>query len=270
MKIEKVNNYKCKPIITTNSYKFPTNKISGTTDFYLGGVYGVRGGGKSTLILNLLDIEEHLVSGENITYIISPTKDSKFSYYIDNKYKDNIVYYDELTIDILDKVFNAIKSRIDDWNFKKKMLEEAEDLEDNDYELYEDYNINHPPISTLIIDDSINSTIFTHNSKDSKKFMKYYLRHRHLYTHIFVLSQTSKGIPKSYRTNSNFIIMFPFRDSNVYKGIFDEYSILFQNDFNKFLSVMDKIEMRGNHSFLLIFFDSVKYVSINFNERILF
>lgn len=269
MKIEKVNNLKNKPIITNSGYKFPKNNISGESSFYLGSIFGVRGGGKSTVILNILDIENHLLQGDNKVYLVSPTKDDKIEQFI-NKYKDNINYYEDLTINTLDDIFKNIKARIDEWKFKDELIEEQDNNLDEILELYDGFEWDHPPISTVILDDSIHSKIFCSNTKDSKAFMRYFLRHRHLYTHIFVLSQHCKSIIKSYRTNSNLIIMFPFRDSNIYKTMFDEYAGLFDNNFNNFLSVMEKIEQRNNHSFLMIFYDNNKFININFDERIIF
>jgi hypothetical protein len=269
MKIEKINNFKNKPIITKNNFTFPINNISKERSFYLSSIFGVRGGGKSTVVLNILNIENHLLQGENKVYLVSPTKDDKINKFIEDN-KDNVNYYDELTIKTLDEIFINIQSRIDDWNFKNKLLEENLELEENDFDIYNKFNFDHPPISTVIFDDSINSSIFCSNSKDSKKFMKYFLRHRHIYTHIFVLSQHCKSILKSYRTNSNLIIMFPFRDGNIYKQMFNEYAGLFDNDYNNFISIMDKIDKRNNHSFLLIFYDNNKFVSINFDEKIIF
>jgi hypothetical protein len=270
MKIVKVNNYKNKEIITHNPFKFPINNISGCKDFYLSAIYGVRGAGKSTLILNMLDIEKHLLQNENKVYLISPTLDDKISLYLD-KYKDNIIYYDELNITVLEKIFASIKANIDDWHFKNKLLdEEINNLDENDYHLFNSINLEHPPISTLIIDDSIHSNILCSNSKDSKKFMKYFLRHRHMYCHIFLLSQHCKSVLKSYRTNSNLIIFYPFRDGNIYKQMFDEYSGMFDSNYNNFLAIMEKIEKRNNHSFLLIYYDTKKFISINFDEHIIF
>jgi hypothetical protein len=269
MKIEKINNYKNKPIITNNTFTFPINNISKEKSFYLSSIFGVRGGGKSTVVLNILQIEKHLLENENKVYLVSPTKDDKIQKMI-NDYKDNIIYYDELNIKTLEEIFNNIQSRIDDWNFKNNLLEEYFNVDNEDLQLYNNFNFDHPPISTIILDDSINSTMFCSNSKDSKKFMKYFLRHRHLYTHIFVLSQHCKSILKSYRTNSNLIIMFPFRDVNIYKEMFNEYSGLFDNNYQNFITVMDKIENRNNHSFLLIFYDTNKFISINFDEKIIF
>jgi len=269
MLIKKINNYKNKPIITNSGFTFPINKISGENSFYLSSIYGVRGGGKSTVILNILQIEDHLLKGDNKVYLVSPTKDDKIIQFIDT-YKDNIIYYENLNLDTLDKIFNNIKNRIDDWHFKNKLIEEDFNILDDEIDIFKGFNFDHPPISTVILDDSIHSKIFCSNSKDSKAFMQYFLRHRHLYTHIFVLSQHCKSVIKSYRTNSNLIIMFPFRDTNIYKNMFEEYAGLFDNDFNNFLSIMDKIEKRNNHSFLMIFYDTYKFIRINFDELVEF
>lgn len=273
MKIIKVNKIRNNEIKVKNKYKFPTYNISGTNNFYFSLIGGVRGAGKSSVMINILENENVLLEGDNKVYFISPTKDDKVQMMID-KYPDKFVYIDELTIDNINKVLSSIKTRLDEWEFQKNLLLEDINLNEIDENIINniDINLDHPPISTLVLDDSMASPLISSSqSKAGKEFLKFALKHRHhpYYCHLFILSQHLKSISKPLRVQCNLVIIFPFRDFTVYKGIFDEYSGLFDNKIDNFLSVMKKIEQRNNNSFLLIFYDSKKFIRINFDEEVL-
>lgn len=274
MKIVKVNKYKNSEVKVNNKFNFPKYNISGTSNFYFGLIGGVRGAGKSSAMINLLENEPVLLSNDNIVYFISPTKDDKVQMMI-NKYPNNFVYVDELNIKNLESVLGMIKHRQDEWEYQIDLILER-DKYDNEFQSYIDgidINVDHPPISTIVIDDSMASPMISSaNSKAGKEFIKFALKHRHspYYCHLFFLSQHIKMISKPLRVNCNLIIMFPFRDVSVYKTLFDEYSSLFNNNFDNFLGLMKKIEDMKNNSFLLLFYDSKKFVRINFSNEVVF
>jgi len=114
--------------------------------------------------------------------------------------------------------------------------------------------------------------ISSSNSKNGKHFLKFALKHRHSphYCNIFLMAQHIKTISKPLRVNMSMIIMFPFRDQNVLKTIFDEYSGLFEHKLQNFLDLIDEVERRKDHSFLLMYQDSAKFVRINFDESVSF
>jgi hypothetical protein len=276
MKITTVNKFLNNEIKTNNKYKFPTYEISGTNNFYFGLIGGVRGAGKSSAMINLLEIErKNFLVGENKVYYISPTKDDKIQMMID-KYPNNFIYIDELTINNIKDTLNVIKNNIDEWIYKKELLENKADLDENDEEIIKyidniDINLNHPPISTICIDDSMSSPLISSaQNKDGKNFIKFALKHRHYphFSHLFIISQHIKSISKPLRVQCNIILMFPFRDYNVYKTIFDEYSGLFDNKIDNFINIMKKIETENKNNFLLIFYDSKKFIRIGFNRQI--
>lgn len=274
MKIVKVNKYKNSEVKVNNKFNFPKYNISGTSNFYFGLIGGVRGAGKSSAMINLLENEPVLLSNDNIVYFISPTKDDKVQMMI-NKYPNNFVYVDELNIKNLESVLNTIKHRQDEWEYQIDLILER-DKYDNEFQSYIDgidINVDHPPISTIVIDDSMASPMISSaNSKAGKEFIRFCLRHRHppYYCHLFFLSQHIKMISKPLRVNCNLIIIFPFRDVSVYKTLFDEYSNLFNNNFDNFLGLMKRIEDMKNNSFLLLFYDSKKFIRINFDQEVLF
>ncbi len=274
MKIVKINKIKNNEVKVNNAYKFPTYNISGTSNFYFGLIGGVRGAGKSSAMINILENEPVLLKGDNICYFISPTKDAKIDMMI-NKYKNNFVYIDELTLKNLESVLNIIKHRQDEYTYQLELLMNKNKFgnELDDYINAIDINLDHPPISTIVIDDSMSSPMISSaNSKAGKEFIKFALKHRHspYYCHLFFLSQHIKMISKPLRVNCNLILMFPFRDASVYKALFDEYSSLFDNKFDNFLSLMKKIETQKNNSFLLLFYDSKKFIRINFDQEVVF
>lgn len=272
-------------------YDFPRYKISGTKSFYFGGIFGVRGGGKTTAMLNILEIEKDvMLKGANKVYFISPTCDSKVQHYIE-KFPENFIYIDELTVKNLDTALADIKKDVEEWKAKMelidlltiylhdpKKLDEADiqKLEGADFlETFDFDSIDtaHPPISTLCIDDSMSSPLISSsNSKNGKHFLKFALKHRHSphYCNIFLMAQHIKTISKPLRVNMSMILMFPFRDQSVLKSIFDEYSGLFEHKVQNFLDLIDEVERRKDHSFLLMYQDSAKFVRINFDESVTF
>lgn len=273
------------------SYDFPKYKISGTKSFYFGGIFAVRGGGKTTAMLNIIDIESDIMlKGANKVYFISPTCDSKVQHYID-KYPDNFVYIDELNVKNLDDTLAKIKDDVEKWKAEMELidlltiylhnpkkldemdmqkLEGANYLESYDFD---SINMDHPPISTLCIDDSMSSPLISSsNSKNGKHFLKFALKHRHSphYCNIFIMAQHIKTISKPLRVNMSMIALFPFRDQNVLKTIFDEYSGLYDHKLQNFLELIDAVEARKDHSFILMYQDTAKFVRINFDESVTF
>jgi hypothetical protein len=272
-------------------YEFPRYKISGTKSFYFGGIFGVRGGGKTTAMLNILEIEKDIMlKGANKVYFISPTCDSKVQHYIE-KYPENFIYIDELTVKNLDTALEDIKKDVEEWKAKMELIDlltiylhDPKKLDEADIQKLEGANFletfdfdsidtAHPPISTLCIDDSMSSPLISSsNSKNGKHFLKFALKHRHSphYCNIFLMAQHIKTISKPLRVNMSMILMFPFRDQSVLKSIFDEYSGLFEHKVQNFLDLIDEVERRKDHSFLLMYQDSAKFVRINFDESVSF
>jgi hypothetical protein len=285
-------NVKTKDLHFKSPYVYPTYKTTGDNSFILSLISGVRNAGKSTLVLNILETDKDIfLKGDNKVYFISPTKDQKIEYFID-KYPNNFEYIDELSKENMEDVLKQIKGKNEEYktrlevykllekylkNPKTITLEEYDILQENEFFLedkeLESFNMTHPPIHTICIDDSVGcDMICEQRSRDGKYFQKFVLKHRHFPYHcnLFIMSQHIKSIAKYFRCNCSWIILFPFRDHNVLKSVFDEYSVLFNNDLQSFLKIMDEIRNRQNHSFLSIYYDKIQYVRINFNEELIF
>jgi hypothetical protein len=110
--------------------------------------------------------------------------------------------------------------------------------------------------------------ISSNNSKQAKEFQRYAIRHRHLFTNLFILTQYPKGINKILRSNANLMVIFPMRDQSIYGAIFPEISGLFRGRLSNLLETMDEIEKRNNHSFLSTYYDKHTFVHINWDEQV--
>lgn len=293
MKIEVVNKLKNLPIKTTSDVKFPTYKISGTSNFYFSTVFGTRGAGKTNCIINIIEIErEIMLKGENKVFWFSPTCDEKVAEMI-KKYPENFVYIDELNRARLDEVLEVIKIMVEDWyekmdaykllkklvgaKFNLKVLdpEELRKLEENNFFIdvdWQNFNTDHPPISQIIFDDLAGNLLLNGNGKEAKYFYSFCLKHRHRPHHcgLFILSQYPKAISRSIRSQANLIIQFNGLNHENLKMMFSEYSALFKHKMQNYIDVLQEIEKRADRSFLLMFYDSRKFVRLNFDEEIAF
>lgn len=293
MKTEIINKLENLPIKTTSTIEWPVYAVSTTSNFYFGLIYGTRGAGKTTVLMNLMEYErEIMLSGENRVYFFSPTKDDKVADMVD-KYPDNFVHIDGLDKARLDEVLEAIRAIVEDWyekikiykllkklvsskfNLKKLEPEEVKILEDGNFYVevdWEKFNYKHPPVSTIIFDDLASNPLLSGTGKEAKYFYSFALKHRHAPHHcnLFILSQYPKAISRPVRSQANLIIQFNGLNHENLKMMFSEYSALFKHDMKNYIELLQEIEKRENRSFLLLFFDSKKFVRINFNEAVRF
>jgi hypothetical protein len=291
MNFNKINNYKTTEIKVKGGYDFPKYKTTGDNSFFLGIIGGTRNAGKSTMILNLIDIEKDIMlHGKNKVYFISPTADAKVKSFAE-KYPDNFEIVPELTKGNVKKVLDSIEECLRDWRellilskIIKKFHKGKEPLTDDELQLLEVHNFGetdelkgfndkHPPISTMVVDDSAVSPLISQaQSRDGKYFLQFVIRHRHppYYCNIFILTQHLKLVMRPIRVNCNMVVIFPFRDASIYESVFKEYSTLFNNKVENFLNIMSEIESRDNHSYCVIYYDKVRFVRINLDENVTF
>lgn len=289
---KKITNIKVKDLNFKSPYTWPTYTTTGDNSFILALISGIRNAGKSTLVLNILETEKkHLLQGSAKVYFVSPTKDSKIEYFIE-KYPDNFVYIDELSMKNMEEVLKDMKTRVEEWKSQYELYELLNKYLNNPKTLSMDelillselnflqddtemdkFDYTHPPLSSLIIDDSVGCDMICEpRSKAGKWFQKFVLKHRHFpyYCNVFILTQHIKAIAKYFRTNANWTILFPFRDHSVLKSVFDEYSILFENNLDNFLNLLEEIRLRNDHSFCSIYYDKQQWVRLGFNEEVVF
>ena len=204
-----------------------------------------------------------------------------------------MLFYDELTISLFNTIIQDINERINDWKQTKfifdlfeKYLKKQDSIDEEELniliesgmldadtdvkELIKNFNFHHPPISTMVIDDSLGSALISSgNSKQGKEAMKFFIRHRHHYCNIFILTQHHKGINKTIRSNANAILLFPSKDRGIMKSIFEEFSPLFQGKIENYYEALDMLDSKP-YSFLFIYYDAVKFLRLNFNQEISF
>lgn len=293
LKLKKVSKYISKAIRTKSGYTFPKYNLTGQSSFYFALLCGVRGAGKSNSLLQILDFEkEHLLKDESIVYFISPTRDAKVQDFSD-KYEGNMRYYDELNMKTFNEVLDDINDRIREWketkyifdlfeNYLKdenKVTEEELNIlyesgildEDTDVpEMIKNFNFHHPPRSTMCIDDSLGSPLISSsNSKQGKEAIKFFIRHRHSYCNVFILSQHFRGISKPIRSNTNMVLLWASKDRAVLKSIFDEFSPLFKGKMENYEEALDLLDSHA-HSFLFMFYDEAKFLRFGFDREITF
>lgn len=285
MRIKKINNIQSHEIKTSGGFEFPRYKSTQESSFIFGLIMGVKNSGKTNLVLSLLENEPHLLEKGNKVWFISPTVDRKVELF-QEKYPDNFHVVDGLDLDTWRDTLELIKNDVEEWKqfhsnlellkkyLKKKKLEpeEIQQLEECDYLQDVDFdkiNMHYPNINTIIIDDSMGSPLISGTSNKAKEFQRFAIRHRHLYTNLFILTQYPRGISKTLRANVNLMCVFPMRDHTIYKdAIFPEVSGLFDGSLQNFLDVMELIEKRGDHSFLTMYYDKKQFVHINWNEEV--
>ena len=285
MKLTKINNIHNSLIKTQKGHPFPVYKTTNENSFIMGLIMGIKNAGKTNVILNLLEHERHLLERGNKVWFISPTVDSKVKTF-QEKYPDNFILVDGLDIDTFRDTLDKIQTDVDEWQETNKIIQllkrylkkekltpiELDQLQEVDFLQNEDFskmNLDYPNINTIIIDDSMGSPLITsNNSKQAKEFQRYAIRHRHLFTNLFILTQYPKGINKILRSNANLMVIFPMRDQSIYGAIFPEISGLFRGKLSNLLETMDEIEKRNNHSFLSTYYDKHTFVHINWDEQV--
>ena len=290
--LKKVSKYVNTLIKTKKGYDFPAYNLTGENSFYFALLCGVRGAGKTNAMLQMLNIEkEHLLSGDNIVYWVSPTHDSKVAEFAET-FPDNMVFVDELNIKTFNNIIEDIRDKIDEWKqtkfifdlfeqylkkqdsideeelnilFESGMLDDDTDVK----ELIKNFNFHHPARASLVCDDSMGSPLISSsNSKQGKEFTRWAIRHRHDFTNIFILSQYYRGISKNLRNNTNMVMLFPSKDRGTASSIFDEFSNVFGGKKENYEQALDLLDKESVGSFLLIYYDKKKFLRLGFDKQI--
>ena len=136
--------------------------------------------------------------------------------------------------------------------------------------MIDEFNNKPPPRSSLCIDDSMGSPIISStNSKPGKEAVRWFIRHRHFYCNVFILSQHFRGISKPIRSNTNMVLLWPSKDRSVLKSIFDEFSPLFKGKIENYEEALDLLDSES-HQFLLMYYDEIKQLRLGFDRLITF
>jgi hypothetical protein len=295
LELKRISNFKNKLVPSKSNYSYPQYNLTGESAFWFSIISGSRGSGKTNAMLRIVDIEHNvMVHGANMLYWVSPTCDSKVQALIE-KYPDNVQYVDELTRKSLGAILDEIADRIAKWKEQKyvfdlfehylkdensvseeelNILEETGLLEsETDVKaLIKSFNFAHPPISTLVIDDSLGANLISGaNSVEGKWFIKFAIKHRHEphLCNLFILTQHFKAISKPLRVNANNIVLFPSKDRGVSDSIFEEFSPLFKGKIENYHEALQYMEDTP-HSFMFLWYDRLKFARIGFDQQIVF
>lgn len=292
--LKKVSKHVNKLIKSKKGYDFPDYNLTGENSFFFGLLCGVRGAGKTNSMLRILEIEkEALLKDDNIVYWISPTHDSKVAEFSE-AFSDNIKFYDDLNIKNFNEVIANIRERVQEWKETKfifdlfeRFLHDETKMEEDEMniliesgildddadvkEMIRTFNFHHPPRSSIVIDDSLGSPLISSsNSKQGKDFTRWAIRHRHDFTNLFILSQHFRGISKPLRTNTNMVLLFPSKDRGTMMSLFDEFSSLFAGKKDNFIECLNMLDDEPIGSFLMIWYDRMKWLRLGFDREISF
>lgn len=232
-----------------------------------------KGGGKSTMLINLL-INQKMYKGIfNDIYLISPTAsmDEKFNIL---KSTNGIVQPNTKLIALLEKLKK-----------KQKILEEDHQHQHSDNEnqikfmdsfnldlLFEildeqKYIINnfgkqYSDKILLVFDDCVMDKIF-----NSKGFMDFIFKSRHFNISVIIISQSYFKLPKSLRLNNTQLILFECSNQKELQTIYNENSCGMSN--KEFLSIFNDV-MRTPYAFLNFNYQNSKKDRLwyNFTEKI--
>lgn len=277
MKLIKVNNIKFHVPKSSIKYDFPKYNITDSNDFLFVLLLGIKNSGKTVCALNYLMNEKHLLENQNKAYFFTPSVNQQLLDF-QNQHPNNFEIIEEFTIKTFTETIDKIKETIEHWKYlielikkfkKDNSLMSINEIMEHDKIDFDNFNFNYPPIHSVFIDDALGNEMISSRGKNAQIFMNFAIKHRHLFTNLFIMSQYPKQLNKCLRSNSNIIHIWQMKDRTIYEAIFPEFASLFKNDLSKFLEIMDLIEERNNHSFLTIYYDKEQWIRINFDEEIL-
>lgn len=298
MKLVKVNNIKCHVPKSSIKYDFPKYSITNSNDFLFVLLLGIKNSGKTVCALNYLMNEKHLLENQNKAYFFTPSVNQQLLDF-QKQHPNNFEIIEDFTIKTFTETIDKIKETIEEWKYHIELIKKFQrnrlvppdtssrfssmgagggttsfpmsinEIMELDKIDFDNFNFNYPPIHSVFIDDALGNDMISSRGKNAQIFMNFAIKHRHLFTNLFIMSQYPKQLNKCLRSNSNIIHIWQMKDRTIYEAIFPEFASLFKNDLSKFLEVMDLIEERNNHSFLTIYYDSSQWIRINFDEEIL-
>jgi hypothetical protein len=294
MKLKKVSSILNKAVKTKGSYTFPKSALTNEASFFMGLICGSRNAGKTTTAVNIILADKaNMLTGDNHVYWVSSSKDPKVVALLD-EHDNNVSYYDELTKRNIEDVVAEITDRNHAWkeehflfDLMERYLKDEHSISEEEHDVLVDsglfeeemdwderikqHNFQHPPISTLIVDDSVGSELISGTGRDAKWFLKLLLRHRHdpLHMNVFILTQHYKMVNRAIRANCNNIILFKLLNQEIMETIFSEFSPLFKHNKKYYMQALDLLE-KHPHSFLNLWYDKTKFVRLNFDKAIVF
>lgn len=217
---------------------------------------GMKGSGKSTLMINSLSKGSPYFQQYDKIYFCSPTaeKDSKLAKLVgETKQNDN--YYNEFHNEIMCEILEKIKEFNEE--YIKAQEEDSEDDEDPVFgkktkkKKSKKPRIIRQPHSLLILDDCIHA--ISKSSKDNY-LNQIITQSRHFKTDVWITTQKYNKLPTIIRTNADLLTVFPTNNSKEFETIENDWSI----DPKLLKEVYDFAISKEPNSFLHISFFSGK------------
>jgi len=206
---------------------------------YLCGIYGSRGTGKSTSLLNLIKSYESTRSFDKI-YLFSPTMTNEPKYKIIEDGKYDLITYDNFSNELFSEVTEEIDSDINAYKeYKKEMKIYCDwkngksiqsmgmgliNLSQRNFEPPERPRyFKQMPSSLIIFDDMFgNKDLYSSNAKNPVS--RFAILHRHkLSSIIYCLQGFKNGLPLQIRNNLSLLILFANKNVKMKEEIADEF-----------------------------------------------
>lgn len=262
LNIEKINNIAVKAI-EVKEPSFPCNPELFPFWFQVVLLVGNRGFGKTTLALNMLELEKNYI---DMVYVISPNAKTDLKVM---KVLDTMPHklYDTLTEDVVEDIKNDIDRRIQLYNDGKRLQKLLAKLpsvpkavEDSDIEFIERLDENtipemfnllrrrHPPTSVLWIDDQVGTSLI---HRKEGELVKMVIKNRHRYLTCMLGTQNLKSISPPIRKCASVLFIAPTMDKKYRQDIFTELEGVVKT-FDIFNEIMDEVN-KNPYQFLSVF-----------------
>lgn len=218
---------------------------------------GMKGSGKSTLMINSLSKGSPYYQQYDRVYFCSPTasKDSKLDKLV-SEVQGCSNYYDDFNNDIMGEILDKIKA----FNEEYIRLQEESDSEKEDPVFGEKFKkkkkskkskVIRQPHNLLILDDCIHN--ISKSSKDNH-LNQIITQSRHFKTDVWITTQKYNKLPPIIRTNCDLLTVFKTNNSKEFESIENDWSI----DHKLLENVYELASNKEPNSFLHISFFSGK------------
>lgn len=239
---------------------------------FLAGIFGSRGSGKTTSMINMLRMYDKMKAFDHIV-IWSPTfeKDPKFEAWVESKPHAKL----ELIANFTEAKFNEYLQKFDqnvrdylEYRKAKKAYDKyaksgIKSLNEDELLLLYQYDFGNPdvynkfpdgiPSHCMVFDDQVgNKKIYRNDSAGAVG--QFALRHRHYLCSVFFLSQAdNNGIPKQLRKNLNVCMFFANKSDKMKQEMAEEM--------NSHISPKEFIDCwnfatEEDHAFFMCIFDA--------------
>ena len=237
---------------------------------FMAGVFGSRGAGKTTLMINLIRMYDSVRAFDHVI-VFSPTfeKDPKFEALQNSRPHAKLDLIPDFTVPKFTDFLSMMDSRIRAYDKFKKATEAFQKfqkrgqsaLDEDELLLLYQYDftdpVKHdefpdgPPSFLMVFDDMVgNKQIYRNDS--SGPVGRFALRHRHYGCSVMFMSQAyNNGIPRQLRNNLNVAVFFANKSDKIKMEVAEEMASHISPD--EFVDVWNFATREPYSSFMVIF-----------------